>query len=50
MRRLSDKILLEAYNKAIEQKTSADFLELLKKEIDRRSLDLNNHQPTRHTS
>lgn len=38
MRNLSDELLIETYYKAIELNLSEDFLELLKKEIHRRSL------------
>lgn len=38
MKNLSDELLIETYFKAIELNLSDDFLELLKKEIQRRSL------------
>ncbi|HEY4601302.1 MAG TPA: sporulation histidine kinase inhibitor Sda [Cerasibacillus sp.] len=38
MYRLSDKLLLEAYRKAIELNLEADFISLIKKEISRRNL------------
>lgn len=36
--KLSDELLLDAFNKALKLKLSSDFIELLKKEIDRRNL------------
>jgi developmental checkpoint coupling sporulation initiation to replication initiation len=35
---LSDELLLDSYNKALKLKLSSDFIELLKKEMDRRNL------------
>ncbi|EKN64206.1 sporulation histidine kinase inhibitor Sda [Schinkia azotoformans] len=38
MRTLSDELLLESFYKAIELNLSPDFIQLIKKEIERRSL------------
>lgn len=38
MKNLSDDLLIETYYKAIELKLSADFIFLIKEEIERRSL------------
>ncbi|KEZ51100.1 MULTISPECIES: sporulation histidine kinase inhibitor Sda [Metabacillus] len=38
MRKLSDELLIESYYKATEMQLSEDFIELIKKEIKRRSL------------
>ena len=38
MENLSDELLIESYFKAMELKLSTDFVSLIKKEIDRRSL------------
>ncbi len=38
MRKLSDELLIESYYKATEMKLNDDFIELIKKEIKRRSL------------
>ncbi|MGO4887266.1 sporulation histidine kinase inhibitor Sda [Anaerobacillus sp. MEB173] len=38
MKNLSDELLIETYFKAIELNLNKDFLELLKKELQRRSL------------
>jgi developmental checkpoint coupling sporulation initiation to replication initiation len=38
MRNLSDELLIESYHKAKELKLSSDFIELIEKEIFRRSL------------
>ncbi|HZG60595.1 MAG TPA: sporulation histidine kinase inhibitor Sda [Anoxybacillus sp.] len=38
MRNLSDELLIESYYKAIELKLSPDFIELIEREIFRRSL------------
>ncbi|HET7580892.1 MAG TPA: sporulation histidine kinase inhibitor Sda [Bacillales bacterium] len=39
MENLSDELLIESYFKAKELKLSQDFIVLIKKEIDRRSLE-----------
>ncbi|WP_243386246.1 sporulation histidine kinase inhibitor Sda [Bacillus kexueae] len=39
MKKLSDELLIESYFKATEMKLSEDFIELIKSEINRRSLD-----------
>lgn len=38
MRKLSDELLIETYFKAIELNLNEDFIELIKLEINRRSL------------
>lgn len=38
VKKLSDELLLAAFNKALKLKLSNDFIELIKKEIDRRNL------------
>ncbi|MBP3038945.1 sporulation histidine kinase inhibitor Sda [Bacillaceae bacterium Marseille-Q3522] len=38
MRKLSDELLIESYRKATELKLSIDFIRLIEKEIQRRSL------------
>ncbi|RAK22467.1 developmental checkpoint coupling sporulation initiation to replication initiation [Anoxybacillus vitaminiphilus] len=38
MKNLSDELLIESYYKAIELKLSPDFIELIEREIFRRSL------------
>ncbi|OLO38848.1 sporulation protein [Alkalihalophilus pseudofirmus] len=38
MKKLSDELLIETYFKAMELKLSEDFINLIKHEIDRRSL------------
>ena len=38
LRHLSNELLLESYEKAIELKLNQDFISLIKKEIDRRDL------------
>ncbi|WP_096201343.1 sporulation histidine kinase inhibitor Sda [Bacillus sp. FJAT-45350] len=38
MKKLSDELLIETYFKAIELNLSKDFIELIRIEIDRRSL------------
>ncbi|MCM3596314.1 sporulation histidine kinase inhibitor Sda [Metabacillus idriensis] len=38
MRKLSDELLIESYFKATEMNLSEDFIELIEKEIKRRSL------------
>jgi len=40
MRTLSDELLLESFFKAIELNLSPDFITLIRKEIDRRSLHI----------
>ena len=35
--RLSDELLLDAYKNALKLKLSSDFIEILKKEMDRRN-------------
>ncbi|MEI3613240.1 sporulation histidine kinase inhibitor Sda [Pseudogracilibacillus sp. SO30301A] len=42
MENLSNDLIIEAYNKAIELKLDDDFQLMLKKEILRRKLELNN--------
>ncbi|WP_062355655.1 sporulation histidine kinase inhibitor Sda [Bacillus kwashiorkori] len=39
MRNLSDELLIESYFKAVELKLSQDFIDLIKQEICRRSLN-----------
>jgi developmental checkpoint coupling sporulation initiation to replication initiation len=39
VKNLSDELLIESYYKAIELKLSQDFIELIKREIFRRSLE-----------
>ncbi|WP_243290633.1 sporulation histidine kinase inhibitor Sda [Bacillus sp. FJAT-47783] len=39
MKKLSDELLVESYFKATEMKLSEDFIELIKLEINRRSLE-----------
>ncbi|NSL50252.1 sporulation histidine kinase inhibitor Sda [Calidifontibacillus erzurumensis] len=41
MRSLSDELLLESFYKAIELKLSPEFIQLIEKEIERRSLKVN---------
>ncbi|WP_102345517.1 sporulation histidine kinase inhibitor Sda [Bacillus sp. Marseille-P3661] len=38
MRTLSDELLIESYYKAIELKLSPEFIQLIKKEIERRGI------------
>lgn len=38
MKQLSDELLIETYFKALELKLSEDFVQLIKREIERRSL------------
>ena len=38
MKKLSDELLLDAYNTALKLKLSSDFIELLEKEMNRRNL------------
>ncbi|WP_017728439.1 sporulation histidine kinase inhibitor Sda [Halalkalibacterium ligniniphilum] len=38
MKTLSDELLIETYYKAMELKLNDDFIDLIRKEIDRRSL------------
>ncbi|HHY72934.1 MAG TPA: sporulation histidine kinase inhibitor Sda [Bacillus bacterium] len=40
MRTLSDDLLLESFYKAIELNLSPDFIHLIEKEIERRSLNI----------
>ena len=42
MRKLSDELLIETYHKAKELDLSPDFISLLEKELQRRSIVLNN--------
>ncbi|TYR82338.1 sporulation histidine kinase inhibitor Sda [Priestia megaterium] len=46
MRKLSDELLIESYCKATELKLSPEFIQLIKKEIERRSLKLNIQIPS----
>jgi developmental checkpoint coupling sporulation initiation to replication initiation len=41
MKNLSDRLLIEAYFKALELQLEEEFISLIKKEIDRRTLDKN---------
>nr|WP_309101109.1 sporulation histidine kinase inhibitor Sda [Fredinandcohnia onubensis] len=55
MRHLSDKLLIEAYELANKSKLNNDFIGLLKYEIQRRNLNINNNLDTplyssKHTS
>ncbi len=38
---ISDELLLSSYYEAIRRKLDSEFIELLKKEIDRRNLEIN---------
>lgn len=41
MNKLSDELLIQTYNKAVELKLSHDFIDLIRLEINRRSLNNN---------
>ncbi len=47
MEYLSNELLLESYNKAIELELSPDFINLIKEEIDKRDLTHNIKHPAK---